>query len=117
MPPLPPATMLTGIDIGPRLVTETPHRAFASGYHRSGRPMSLTLTAFTSPPDVAYRIILANRLDYVLIAPFSGEVTVDRAVAPRGFAARLADGDVPSWLVPVPLRGRELRLYRVRRLP
>lgn len=117
MPALPPATMLTGVDIGPRLVTETPHRAFTSGYHRSGRPMSQTLTAFTSSPEVAHRIILANRLDYVLVAPFSGEVTVDRAVAPHGFAARLADGDVPAWLAPVPLRGRELRLYRVRRLP
>lgn len=112
---LPRATMLTGIDLGPRLIAAMPHAAWTGGYHRSGRPMAETLRAFLSPPGTARRLMAARRLDYVLIEPDDGEADLYRTLAPHGLMAALVAGRVPGWLRPVPLPGHRLRLYR--RLP
>jgi hypothetical protein len=112
---LPAAVMFTEVDISPRLIAMTHHRAYSGGYHRLERPIHQTVAAFIGTPAQARTIICTGRFDYVLVAPNSGETTVYRRAAPRGFLAELLEGRTPPWLDRVPLPNPDLELYRIRR--
>lgn len=108
---LPPATMFTDIDLAPRLIAMTHHKAYAGGYHRLEGPLHRTIKALISSDEVARGIICDPRFDYVLIAP--GEGRIYRHAAPDGFMAHLLAGRTPVWLRPLPLPTTDLRLYRI----
>lgn len=110
---LPAATMFTEIDVAPRLIEATHHRAYAGGYHRLEVPLHRTIAAFLGSPATARSIICGHGFDYVLIGPDSDESHIYRKANPAGFLARLLNGQVPAWLQRVPLPTRDLRLYRI----
>lgn len=113
---LPPATIFTMVDLGPRLIATTRHSAIAGPYHRNGKAILDIQHAFDGPP-VAFRPIAArHHATYLLICPGFPEGTVYQARSPQGFYAGLMRGEVPGWLKPVPLRtGLTLpyTLYRI----
>jgi len=109
---LPPAYMLSALDIAPRALVNTRHRFAGSGYHRNVAAIHRVVAAFLSPPEVARQTMAANGMSYVLIDPGEGEATIYRRAAPDGLMARLLDGRTPAWLRPVPLPGSPLRLWR-----
>lgn len=110
---LPPATMFTEVDVAPRLIEATHHRAYAGGYHRLETPLHRTIAAFIGTPAEARAIICGGRFDNVLIAPDSGESDVYRKADAHGFLAQLLAGHTPAWLTRLPLPTDQLRLYRV----
>ncbi|MBA3897364.1 MAG: hypothetical protein H0X36_09585, partial [Sphingomonadaceae bacterium] len=109
---LPPARMLTMIDLGPLLIATTPHSAYSGSYHRLQRPIAETMRAFMSDPDLARAIVGAMGVSYVLVSPRSDESQIYRRVNPNGLAARLVAGKPPGWLRPVETGSRALLLYR-----
>jgi hypothetical protein len=112
----PAGTVLTHVDLGPRLIAVTHHSAIAGPYHRNGSDILAIMRAFRGTPDAARRTIDARRIDYVLICPNMPETTVYRADAPGGFYMQLVKGRVPRWLEPVALpNGSPFRMWRVRR--
>jgi hypothetical protein len=113
---LPPATFFTMVDLGPRLLATTHHRALAGPYHRNGRAILDIHAAFDGQPQGFRAIAARHRATYLLICPDFPEGTVYQARSPRGFYAQLMRGEVPGWLTPVPLKtGLTLpyRLYRI----
>lgn len=112
---LPPATILTFVDFGPRLVTVTHHRAIAGPYHRNGAAILDVQHAFRGSADQARAIIRRHGVTMVLICPGMSESTIYAAEARKGFYTQLRDGRVPDWLEPVPLpQGSPLKLWKVR---
>jgi len=110
----PAATVFTFVDTGPRLIVTTHHRAVAGPYHRNGDAILDVHHAFGRSPDEAHAIIRRHGATMLLICPGNAESTIYRARAPHGFYARLARGDVPTWLTPLPLPGGSpFRLFRV----
>jgi len=110
----PPGTVLTFVDLGPRLITVTPHNALAGPYHRNAEQIIDVMRAWRGNADQARATIERYRVDYVLICPNLSESTIYRAEAPRGFYARLASGRTPDWLEPVPLpENSPYRMWRV----
>ena len=102
--PLPPTTMLTMIDLGPRLITMTRHSALAGPYHRNGAAILDVQHAFTnSSPEVAHDVMRRHGATMLLLCPGMSETTVYMARNKHGFYAQLVDGEVPKWLVPVAL--------------
>ena len=110
----PRGNILTFVDLGPRLITVTHHNAIIGPYHRNGTQIVDVMRAWRGTPENAHRTVARYRIDYILICPNLSESTIYRSEAPRGFYARLARGQVPDWLQPVPLpEGSPYRMWRV----
>ena len=111
---IPPSTMLTLIDFGPRLIAMTRHEALAGPYHRNGTAILDVQHAFTdSSPEVAHEVMRRHGATMLLLCPGMSETTVYAARNRKGFYQQLVDGDVPAWLEPVTLpEGSPYLLWR-----
>lgn len=100
----PPATMLTLVDLSPRLIAMTGHRAIAGPYHRNGAAILDVHHAFRSiDPDVAHEVMVRHGATMLLLCPGMSETTLYAAQDPKGFYVQLIHGQVPAWLQPVEL--------------
>jgi hypothetical protein len=112
----PKGTVLTHVDLGPRLIATTQHNAIAGPYHRNGEDIVAVMRAFRGSAEEARRTVEQRRIDYVLICPNLSESTIYRSEAPKGFYVQLTRGQVPAWLEPVALPANSpYRMWRVRR--
>ena len=103
---LPPATILTFVDFGPRLITVTHHRAIAGPYHRNGAAILDVQHAFRSKsPEVAHDVMKRHGATLLLLCPGMSESTLYASQNKDGFYMQLMRGQVPAWLEPVPMPG------------
>jgi hypothetical protein len=110
----PRGMVLTFVDLGPRLITVTPHDAITGPYHRNGEQIIDVMHAWRGDADNAHRTAVKYRVNYVLICPNLSESTVYRAEAPRGFYMQLMANKVPGWLQPVALPANSpYRMWRI----
>jgi hypothetical protein len=100
---LPSTTIFTFVDLGPRLVTVTHHKAVAGPYHRNGQAILDVHHAFGGSPAAARSIMLRHGATLLMTCPNMSEATVHRARHPDGFYGRLAMGEKFDWLTPVPM--------------
>lgn len=112
---LPPATILTMVDLGPRLIATTHHSAIAGPYHRNGEAILALHRAFDGTPEDFRAVAHERRASYFLFCPDFPEGTVYQARSPRGFYSQMSRGQVPGWLRPVDLGAGKLpyTLYRI----
>jgi hypothetical protein len=111
---LPPTTIFTFVDLGPRLITVTHHKAIAGPYHRNGDAILDVHHAFGRSPEEARAIMKRHGATHLLVCPNMAESTNYRARDKGGFYDRLARRETWPWLTPVPLpRRAPYRLYRV----
>jgi len=112
---LPATTIMTFVDLGPRLITVTHHKAIAGPYHRNGDAILDIHHAFDGTPENARAIALRHGATLLLICPNLSESTIYRARSPKGFYARLSANERFDWLEPMPLpAGSPYRLWRIR---
>lgn len=112
---LPAQTILTFIDLGPRLITVTHHNAIAGPYHRNGDAILDIQHAFGGTADNFRAIAKRHGATLLLTCPNMAESTVYRFRNKGGFYDQLADGQVPAWLEPVAMPARSpLKLWRIR---
>lgn len=112
---LPPSTLFTHVDLGPRLIVMTHHKGIAGPYHRNERAILDVHHAFTGAPAAFRGIARRYGAQYLLVCPNMAETTVYRARAKNGFYGQLARGQVPDWLEPVALPDKApYRLWRIR---
>lgn len=111
-----PATMIfTFVDLGPRLITVTHHKAIAGPYHRNGGAILDVHRAFDGTPANARATIKRHGATLLMTCPNMSESTVYRTRAPKGFYSQLATGTKFDWLEPVPLpKESPLLLWRVK---
>jgi hypothetical protein len=101
---MPAATILTFVDLGPRLITVTHHMAIAGPYHRNGDAILDVQHSFRSEnPQVAHDVMVRHGATLLLLCPGLSESTIYASQAPKGFYKQLVAGKVPAWLQPVPL--------------
>jgi len=111
----PRGTVLTFVDLGPRLITVTHHNAITGPYHRNGEQIVDVMRAWRGDEANARSTVAKYSIDYVLICPNMSESTIYRSEAPQGFYAQLSRGKVPAWLEPVRLpAGSPYRMWRVK---
>lgn len=112
---LPPTTLFTHVDLGPRLITMTHHKGITGPYHRNGEAILSVHKAFSGPASGFRAYARRYGATHVLTCPNLAESTVYRARSPNGFYAQLAANQVPGWLEPVPLPPKApYRLWRIR---
>ncbi len=112
---LPPATMLTFVDVGPRLIAMTHHKAVAGPYHRNGQAILDVHHSFRSAsPEVAHEVMKRRGATMLLLCPGMAESTIYQARARDGFYVQLIQGKVPAWLEPVALpENSPFKLWRL----
>jgi hypothetical protein len=113
---LPPATIFTMVDLGPRLIATTHHSALAGPYHRNGATILDIHHAFDGPARDFRAIAAKHHATYLLVCPWFPEGTIYQSRNPAGFYADLMRDKLPDWLVPVTLNtGMTLpyQLYRI----
>jgi len=110
----PRGRVLTFVDLGPRLITVTPHDAITGPYHRNAVQIIDVMRAWRGDAANARRTAERYRIDYVLICPNLSESTIYRSEAPNGFYMQLVRGSVPDWLEPVALPANSpYKMWRV----
>ena len=110
----PKGDVLTFVDLNPRLIAVTHHRAVAGPYHRNQQAILDVMKAWRGSEANARRTVVARGIDYVLICPGMSESTIYSSEARNGFYVQLAKGKVPGWLSPVPLpKDSPYRMWRV----
>jgi hypothetical protein len=112
---MPATTVMTFVDIGPRLITVTHHKAIAGPYHRNGQAILDIHHAFDGPPDQARAIAKRHGATLLLVCPHYAESTLYRSRSPNGFYAQLEKGKTFDWLEPVKLPKRShYLLWRIK---
>ena len=111
---LPATTIFTFVDLGPRLITVTHHKAVAGPYHRNGDAILDVHHAFGGLPEDARAIMLRHGATLLMTCPNMSESTVHRARHKNGFYSRLAKGEKFDWLTPVPMpKGSPLLIWKI----
>lgn len=113
---LPPATIMTMVDLGPRLVAMTHHSAIAGPYHRNGKAILDLHHAYDGDAATFLDTARRHHATYFLLCPDFPEGTIYRARSPGGMYNRIEKGQIPAWLKPVELKtGYKLpyTLYRI----
>lgn len=101
---LPAGLIFAPLDIGPRMIVQTPHSVIATGHHRNHVAMHEVIATFTGSADDARETIQGQRhADYVVVCAEAHEVRNYARVAPQSFAADLIARRPPNWLTPLPV--------------
>ena len=115
---VPPTIILSGLDLGPAILVNTPHTVVATAHHRASGAMRDLLVAFLGPDHGARAVMARRGATLVMICPTDGEARLYSRLAPDGFMAHLAAGKAPSWLEPVPLgKAGGIRIWKLRPAP
>jgi hypothetical protein len=111
---IPAATMLTFVDLSPRLIAETHHSAITGPYHRNDDAIVAVHKAFGESADNARQMARQYGATLLLICPNMSEATLHKARSPKGFYAQIVEGKIPSWMTPVALpEGSPFRLWKL----
>jgi hypothetical protein len=111
---LPHATVLAVSNLGAQILRYTPQRVLAGPYHRNVEGDLATLNAFTGTDAEARDIVRRYGVTVVASCPGNDETESLAKRAPDGLVARLAKGEVPAWLVPLPSTADQpLKLFHV----
>lgn len=110
----PAATVFSFVDLGPRIIVITHHKAVAGPYHRNGEAILDVQHAFGGSPDQFRAIAKKHGATLLLICPNMAESTIYRVRNPGGFYDRMAKGETFPFLEPLSLpRNSPLRLFRI----
>jgi hypothetical protein len=113
----PRGLIFTFIDLGPRIISVTPHDAIAGPYHRNDDAIADVMNAFRGDEHQAHRIIVDEyRSDYLLVCPDMSTATIFQSETPKGFYMQLVKGRVPAWLTPIDLGPKSpFKMWKVSR--
>lgn len=107
------ARLLAPIDMGPVILLTTKHSVLASSHHRNRQGMHDHIEIFRSAPDAAHALLQKRGIRYLVACTDEPELQFYADKDPVGLWARIASGNPPPWLVPMPDRGMGLKIWRV----
>ena len=111
---LPATDIFAPLDLGPRIIVDTPHRVVATGHHRGVAGIHDVIAAFLAPPDQARAIIAYRHATLLVICPDQIEADNYRIAEPKGLMAALLSNHAPAWLTPIDLApGSQFKAWRV----
>lgn len=111
---LPPAELMTPLDIGSHILAFTHHSVVATGHHRNVAGMKTVISFFIADPGEAHAIIAKTPARYVGFCPTEKEARRYASENPRGMMALLLQDRPPSWLQRISMeRKDDIRFYRL----
>jgi len=102
-------------NMGAHILRFTRHRVLSGPYHRNQGGMLTELHAAMAPPKDAVKFLRGAGVTVVAFCKSDPQVESIARVAPDGLYAQIGQGQMPSWLEPVPgTLDLPLQLYRVK---
>ena len=112
---LPPGLVATDVDYGPFVLALTPHSVMSAPYHRLVAPLIEAHRIFALPPAAARELVARVRPTYLATCGRHTLAGIGDAERAASLWARLAVGEIPDWLEPVPeTRNEPFVVYRVK---
>ncbi|MDH4439349.1 MAG: hypothetical protein QE284_03090 [Rhizobium sp.] len=112
---LPPTTIAAPSDIGPEILRFTRHRALTGPYHRNQGGMLTELHIGLAEPDEAAAFLRGAGVGVLAFCPDFIQTEKIARMKPDGLYAQLAKGNIPAYLLPVPLDGPSgLQIFAVK---
>lgn len=109
---MPPARLLTPIDLGSHMLLETPHAVVSAPYHRNQQGVRDTFRFFNEPIGQARQILIDRRITLVVTCPAMPELDGQPDAAADSFVRLVARHKLPDWLTEIDAGG-PLRIYAV----
>jgi hypothetical protein len=110
---LPPARVMTPIDLGSHVLLFTPHSVVGAPYHRDQAGIRDTFHFLDGPIGEARQILVGRGVTLVVVCPGLPEMRGLPDAAPDSFLKLFATGKLPAWLQPVSAPGAVLKVFRV----
>jgi hypothetical protein len=110
---LPPARVMSPIDLASHILLFTPHAVIGAPYHRDQTGVLDTFRFFNGPIDVARQILAQRGVSLVVICPTLPEMAGLASAAPDSFVKLYARRLLPGWLTPISGPGGALKMYQV----
>ncbi len=110
---LPPARIMSPIDLGSHILLFTPHSVVSAPYHRNGGAILDTYRFFNGPIEEGRAILRARGIDYLVICPAMNEVRGFVEHTADSFITLFAEDRLPAWLRDETPPGATLRIYSV----
>jgi hypothetical protein len=110
---LPPARIMTPIDLGSHVLAFTHHSVVAAPYHRNQEAILDAFHFFNEPIDAARNILESRGVTLVVICPQMREIRGMVDHAPDSFVSLYAANELPGWLVDESKPHAALKVYAV----
>ena len=91
--------MLAPLDISPEILASSSMNVVASSHHRNRSGMHDVIAAFTSPPDVAKKIIAKRNIQYLVYCENLAEIMIYADSNKNNLAEQLIEDKIPPWLM------------------
>jgi hypothetical protein len=111
---LPKGLVLGEIDLGPRILAQTPHSVVAAPYHRMGWGILSAHHALAAAPGADEKAARALHADYVVTCPARWRQMNHSGLGPQSLQVRLDRNRPPAWLERLSAPDEPLQVYRVR---
>jgi len=109
---LPPARVMTPVDLGSHLLLFTPHSVVAAPYQRDQAGVLDAFHFFNHPIAEARQILASRGVTLVVVCPQMPEMNGQPDAAPDSFVKLFAAGKLPDWLTPISAPGDVLKVFR-----
>ena len=91
--------MLAPLEISPEILASSSMNVVASSHHRNRSGMHDVIAAFTSPPDVAKKIIAKRNIQYLVYCENLAEIMIYADSNKNNLAEQLIEDKIPPWLM------------------
>jgi hypothetical protein len=105
--------VMAPVDLGSHILAFTPHAVVGAPYHRNGDGVLDTFRFFNAPIGDAKAIAARRGLGLLVVCPGMPELGGQPDAAPDAFVKLYAKGQLPGWLVPMPVADSPLKIYRI----
>ena len=110
---IPPARVMTPIDLGSHMLAFTPHEVVAAPYHRNEAGVRDAFDFFNGPIAAGRDILEKRGVSLVVVCPAMPELRGRADAAPDSFVRLRQAGTLPDWLVEQSISGSPLEVYAV----
>ena len=110
---LPGGLVVAPANLGPYIAALTPHSVLAGPYHRIDGAILETIRIFESDPDEAEQRLRTVNPRFVVYCP-GLKTTGDKSASPTSLRARIDRGEVPDFLVRIPVHDTPLQVFAIK---
>ena len=110
---MPPARIMTPVDLGAHMLAFTAHEVVAAPYHRNQRGVRDTLEFFSRPLTETRSILDERGIALVVICPQMPEMEGLPDAAEDSFVKLYVRDELPAWLIERSSDASPLRIYAV----
>lgn len=110
---LPPARVMSLVDLGSHVLAYTPHAVVAAPYHRNQQGVRDAFEFFNQPLERARDILDERGISLVVVCPQMPEMKGLPNAAEDSFVRLYAREALPDWLIERSSKSSPLRIYQV----